>query len=409
MFIGRQGLAFRGKDEAAYSLEDRTINHGNFLELVLLIKDYDIVLNMHVKNCIELSKKRKAGGKKNNNTLSQTRGRGSLVTFLSKTFINKIVLVIGNLLQEKIVNELKEAQSFSILVDSTQDVAVLDQLAICVRYVLKNNVYETLLKLVVAYDSSGIGLYNLIAKEFAEINLDMNKIVGCSFDGASNMKAVAFYNGLQSHLKKNANPSCIYTHCLGHVLNLVMVDSSEYCKNAEFLFGLVQQSATFLLDSHKRMKVWSDLTKQTHKSHDKLRKLNLIGATRWWSKDKALSSIIQFNETNVKDSRFLLFLHFLLEITSSESKFDAKTKYTAHTLLQIWSKFEIILTAAIYLDIFTISSPVSKFLQSRSLNYLIAFNMTTNLLNQIKEKRKNGDEIFNKLECFITFRMFKIL
>lgn len=90
MFIGRQGLAFRGKDEAAYSLEDKTINHGNFLELVLLIKDYDVVLNMHVKNCIELSKKRKAGGKKNNNTLSQTRGRGSLVTFLSKTFINKI-------------------------------------------------------------------------------------------------------------------------------------------------------------------------------------------------------------------------------------------------------------------------------------------------------------------------------
>jgi hypothetical protein len=124
----------------------------------------------------------------------------------------------------------------------------------------------------VAYDSSGIGLYNLITKEFAEINLDMNNIVRCSFDEAANTKGV--YNGLQSHLKKNANPSCIYTHCLGHVLNLVMVDSSECCKNAEFLFGLVQQSATFLLDSHKRMKVWSDLTKQTHKSHNKLRKLN---------------------------------------------------------------------------------------------------------------------------------------
>jgi len=95
-----------------------------------------------------------------------------------------------------------------------------------------------------------------------------------------------------------------------------------------------------------------------------------------------------------------------LEITSSESKFDAKNKYTAHTLLQNWSKFEIILTAAIYLHIFPISSPVSKFLRSRSLNYQIAFNMTTNLLNQIKEKRNNGDEIFNKLiskvQNFIT-------
>jgi hypothetical protein len=215
MFIGRQGLAFRGKDEAAYNLEDRTINHGNFLELVLLIKDYDVVLNMHVKNCIELIKKCKARDKKNDNNLPQARGRGALVTFLSKAFINKLVLVIGKLLQEKIVNGLKETQSFSILVDSTQDVAVLDQLAICVRYVLKKNVYEKLLKLVVAYDSSGIGLYNLITKEFAEINLDMNNIVVCSFNGAANMKGV--YNGLQSHLKKNKNLSCKYTHCLGHV------------------------------------------------------------------------------------------------------------------------------------------------------------------------------------------------
>jgi hypothetical protein len=98
MFIGRQGLAFRGKDEVAYSIEDRTINHGKCLKLVLLIKDYDVVMNMHVKNCNELSKKRKTRDKKNDNNLPQARGRGALVTFLSKTFINKLVLVIGKLL-----------------------------------------------------------------------------------------------------------------------------------------------------------------------------------------------------------------------------------------------------------------------------------------------------------------------
>lgn len=33
-FIGRQGLSYRGKDEAAYNLKDRSVDHGNFLELV---------------------------------------------------------------------------------------------------------------------------------------------------------------------------------------------------------------------------------------------------------------------------------------------------------------------------------------------------------------------------------------
>jgi hypothetical protein len=69
------------------------------------------------------------------------------------------------------------------------------------------------------------------------------------------------YNGLQAYLKNN-NILCVYTHCVEHVLNLVMVDSSECCVNAEFLFGLVQKSSTFLSNSHKRMQVWFDLTKK---------------------------------------------------------------------------------------------------------------------------------------------------
>ncbi|KAL4101007.1 hypothetical protein QTP88_021028 [Uroleucon formosanum] len=360
LFIGRQGISFRGKDEAAYSLEDKSVNHGNFLELVMLLKDYDVVLNEHVKKCIELSKKRKEKAMKEmNNKFSQVHGhgRGSLVTFLSKTFINKLILAIGQIMQESIVNAIKQAQIFSILVDSTQDVAVLDQLAICVRYTLKNNIYEKLLKLTIAHDSTGIGLFNLIASEFSKLNIDMSKIVGCSFDGAANMKGA--YNGLQYHLK-SINPLCIYTHCYGHALNLIMVDSTECCQNAEMLFGLVQQSATFLSDSHKRIKVWSDLTKKTHKCHDKLRKLNLIGATRWWSKDKALNSIIQFYEPNIENSRFLLFIHFLLQIISKDSKFDTKTKFTARNLLKLWSKFEVIFTAAIFIDIFNVDVMISS-------------------------------------------------
>lgn len=42
------------------------------------------------------------------------------------------------------------------------------------------NVYEKLLKLTIPHDSTGIGLFNLIAREFSKLNIDMSKIVGCS-------------------------------------------------------------------------------------------------------------------------------------------------------------------------------------------------------------------------------------
>lgn len=30
IFIGRQGLPFRGKEDSAYNLENRSVNHENF-------------------------------------------------------------------------------------------------------------------------------------------------------------------------------------------------------------------------------------------------------------------------------------------------------------------------------------------------------------------------------------------
>lgn len=63
--IGRQGLAFCAK-EAAYSLKDDTINHGNFLEIILLMFKYDPRLDKHLKKVIEESDMRvsKRSGKK---------------------------------------------------------------------------------------------------------------------------------------------------------------------------------------------------------------------------------------------------------------------------------------------------------------------------------------------------------
>lgn len=121
-------------------------------------------MNEHIQNSIHLSNKRKEKelcNIKNGNQV-HGHGRGSLVTFLSKTFVNKLILVIGQIIQNELINDIKQAKLFSIMVDSTQDVSVLDQLAICVRYVLNNEVHEKLLKLIIVYDSSGKGLYDLI-------------------------------------------------------------------------------------------------------------------------------------------------------------------------------------------------------------------------------------------------------
>lgn len=124
---------------------------------------FDPFLQKYLNIAIEKSKRR--------STLS--RGRGSLVTFLSKTTINKIINLISQWIQEEIGKEVKKATFFSLLIDSTQDVSVTDQLAVCVRYVIQTDIKERLIRFLPVESSKPIDLYNLIKNVLEDIGLSL--------------------------------------------------------------------------------------------------------------------------------------------------------------------------------------------------------------------------------------------
>ncbi|KAL4084758.1 hypothetical protein QTP88_027669 [Uroleucon formosanum] len=66
--IGKRGLSYRGhRNERADSLNDSTLDHGNFLDILLLLKKYDVVLSEHIdsitKNASVNHKKGKGKGR----------------------------------------------------------------------------------------------------------------------------------------------------------------------------------------------------------------------------------------------------------------------------------------------------------------------------------------------------------
>jgi len=72
--IRKHALSIRGKsNEAAYLLNNEFLDHGNFLELIILLSKYDVVLNEHLNKVIKKSQK---------NHDNDSKGRGNLVTFL---------------------------------------------------------------------------------------------------------------------------------------------------------------------------------------------------------------------------------------------------------------------------------------------------------------------------------------
>ncbi|KAL4089376.1 hypothetical protein QTP88_024422 [Uroleucon formosanum] len=358
-FLGKQGLPFRGSgnSESLYHLgrtSDINTNRGNFLELVQFTAKRDPILQKHLSSSIKNSERRKY---KQENNSKYSRGRGSLVTFLSKTTINKIIDSILNSIRDKIKQELS-GQKFSIQVDSTQDVGVFDQAAICIRYIFNGNVTERLFALLKVEDSSGEGYYNMLKSLFQKHNMNFTNVIGEAFDGASNMRGQ--FSGLH------------------HVLNLCICDTCQNI-NAKNLFGFLNRLSTFFRESFKRMNVWIEQN-------------NTNNNTRWWSREKALFWVFDGDEPLF--STVICALHFV----SNSPKFEAKISSEASSLLEKLCCFKIILTSHIFICIFKIVGPTSRYLQTKGLDLLTAWNMIESVKSEIS--KIDFESVYNEAYIF---------
>lgn len=121
--IGRRDLSYIGKYEGINHLSDNTLNHGNFLDILMLLEKYDATLSSHIQAIIKKFEKSTSSGKSQN------------LTLISKTTVNYIFLAFSKLLKDYISTNVNIAGMFSIQIDTTQDVTVSDICSITIRYV----------------------------------------------------------------------------------------------------------------------------------------------------------------------------------------------------------------------------------------------------------------------------------
>jgi len=384
--IGKRGLSYRGAKnaEAAYTLDDGTIDHGNFLEVLILISKFDLLLKDHIDNAVLKSSKyhfnNKATGKK-------TLGRpGSLVTLLSKTTADYIIEAIGQLMRKCISDDINEAQFFSIQIDSTQDINVHDQLSVIIRYV-NTNVNERLLGFVRCISGTGENLCKLVCELLKKSGLDLKKCVGSSTDGAANMRGE--YNGFTAWLKKEV-PEQLHVWCHAHILNLVMTDVTKICIECVSFFGLLNSIAVFVRESYLRMHKWETTSKYKF--------ISVIGETRWWAKDRCVSKIFgSFH--NPKEALFVDIVQALDEIYNTPN-FTSDVRFKAKVYIDSLLKFETIILSQIFLQIFSSTTPLSLYLKTKGLDIFQVIKMVKQTMHTLNEQSRDFENI---LEASNTF------
>lgn len=321
-FLAERGLPIFGDNETLGSLQN-----GNYLGCLEYLAKFDPFIKEHLE-------KYGNGGKGNTN-------------YLSSTIATEILYLMSNRVQKEILQEVLNAKYFGLIVDSTPDMAHIDQLSLILRYVDQEGVpVERFIKFIQLDNHSSSCLASTVFAELENLGLDIMNCRGQSYDNASNMAGK--YSGLQARIK-DVCPLAEYIPCSAHSLNLVGTNAVHSCNQAVSFFGIVQTLYNFFSCSTHR---WQILQKKLLAGSEKL-VIKSLSSTRWSAEADA---------TRALRKGYILIRNLLYNISEDENE-SPTTRLEARNLHSKFSKFETALLAVIWDTILQRINMVHKTLQ----------------------------------------------
>ncbi|KAF0752819.1 protein FAM200B-like, partial [Aphis craccivora] len=171
--------------------------------------------------------------------------------------------------------------------------------------------------------------------------------------------------------KTIANTICLTTDAWTSINNQSFIALTAHYTDDNTNLGCFAHSINLVVDSGLGYKDVNDII------------LKFLCETRWVEKHDC---IMQFS------SNLVLIIEALDKISEWN---DLETSSKTSILIKSLSNAEFILTLNVMPDIFSITAPISRILQSKSQDKFSASKLINNVLIILKEKRKNSAENFN--------------
>lgn len=290
--------------------------------------------------------------------------------YVSNIIQNDILEAAANVVGRSIVAEIKDGSDiYSIIVDEARDISKQEQMSVCVRYIMGSNIKERFLGFVLIQDLDANSLSKTIHEFLKNINLDITKCVGQSYDGASVMSGSN--NGVQVKIRELAKNPCPYIHCYAHRLNLVLVDAAKKVNTLDELIGLLEAIYAFQSSSTIRHDAFI-------KSQDKCKNILQLPQhceTRWVSKYKGVHFF---------KNRFGCVIDALQKCGLSNKKREAAE---AKGLLYQFCKFETLLMLFYMDEILGIINNLSIYLQKSNLDIIKCLKLVKSTILQLTNMR----------------------
>ncbi|CAK9301913.1 unnamed protein product [Gordionus sp. m RMFG-2023] len=317
LYCGLQGLALRGHKDSGSLNFNNNDNEGNFRGLLKFKALGDPVL---MESLISTNKN---------------------ATYLSPRIQNEIIDICNNIILEKLIVEINSAPCFSILADETTDIAGIEQMSLCARYVdtHKNIIKEMFLQFIPVSSMTGSALADVIFVNLKKLKLNINMIRGQGYDGALAMT--------------------IYVHCAAHSLNLAISDSCS-------------------------LPLISNCLGKISSIYEMRKKLQKACPTRWSLRHQAVTAFIELEEP---------IINALTEISQwSERDISSEASKLLDSILipNFFFALECIN------KLFNYTTILCNTFQKPDID-LIELRIAKTILLELKEIRANADEEFHTL------------
>ncbi|KAL4154121.1 hypothetical protein QTP88_001954 [Uroleucon formosanum] len=365
IFTARQNIALRGHNEKYTST-----NRGNFLELCSFLSTYHPILKLHLEKLKE-------------NKINR-------LSFLSNVTQNKLLCILADMVRTNILKQVNKSGQFAVIIDTTTDVSNQEQFTVILRYIDEGKPQERLVALETAADSTGLGMFKMFCSITEKHNIKWKtQMIAQTYDGAASMQGK--YSGLKTRIQAE-NPRAMFTWCFAHKLNLVIVDTCDCCINTKNFFGDVGALIEFMR-ARKRTAAFVECQEILNPKEQK-RRIKRFSNTRWTSHDRALVVIQEKYPALLK----------ALENISKANDSDRDTTSMAKNLISVITSFQFVLVLVLMTKIFSISTEVSNYLQSKSIDFMQAIKMVNVAKNRLKMVRTDDGctEIINSAKEFAT-------
>ena len=360
IYLGRQGLAFRGHRDDSKYLSDPNNNPGNFQALLGLLQDQ----SPEVRSLFDDAPRN--------------------ATYHSKTIQNQIIDIIGDMIAECIIKEVKNAQFFSILADEASDISNKEQLSLVLRFVDENNEIREEFICFLHCDSglSGESLAKLIMDKTHELGLSMDKCQGQGYDGAGSMAGRV--KGVAARISA-IYKFAVYTHCFSHALDLsvMRIINVKYVKE---MFDNCKVISEFFNNSPKRYELFSTILKQTVPDATTSTKLINICRTRWVERSKGIQRFKECYKATV-----LTLERIKDNVPLHGASWNVESQRTASGPFHYMKKFEFVATLVICCEIMGYLSALTVSLQGPTLAIVEAYESVADVIETLGGIRLSVD------------------